>query len=70
MKKFAGDDRDASLDGGYINAEDTTCIVMCECGLESKHMISDYEIYRCPVCGKGYRVEFVVWQYEKNEGMI
>jgi len=66
-KKFAGNDRDESILGGWISHEDTTCAVMCECGYEFNRMISDWNIERCPTCGKGYKVEFVVWQYDENE---
>lgn len=49
-----------------IEAEDTTCDVLCECG-ESHLWVSEYAITRCPVCGRGYKTEFIVWQYEKEE---
>ncbi len=49
-----------------IEAEDTTCDVLCEC-LEEHLWISDSEIKRCSKCGRGYKTEFVVWQYEAGE---
>jgi hypothetical protein len=67
MKKYAGD----GLEFSPIGYEDTTCEIYCDCGYGygEKELIwaSNSEIVRCPKCGKGYKVEFVVWQYEKNE---
>ena len=35
--------------------------------MQSNLWVSDYEIVKCPACGKGYKTEFVVWQYDKDE---
>ena len=68
MKKFPEDE---SIKGGWINSEDPTCAVVCECGygLNSHEVlwVDNDEITRCPKCGKGYKSEFVVWQFEKDE---
>ena len=69
MKKY-GDWKGGNY-GGNISAEDTTCGVTCTCGYglnESGLWVSENEITRCPTCGRGYRTEFVVWQFEKDEG--
>jgi len=47
------------------SSADTQCCLTCDCGEEFS--ISDYGIFRCPKCGKGYRTEFFVWEYESNE---
>ena len=55
---------------GNISAQDTTCEVACTCGYglnERGLWISENEITRCPKCGRGYRVDFVVWQFEPDE---
>ena len=65
MKKFAGDDRE--VESGFIECDDTTFWVTCECGCRIEQVVSDSEITRCPNCGKGYRGEFVVWQYDTGE---
>jgi hypothetical protein len=56
--KVSGDVSDRN-----ITSEDTTCEIVCDCGKEL--WISDWFL-RCE-CGKGYRVEFAVWQYDKDE---
>ena len=65
-KKFPGD-----TVTGYIGSEDPTCEVYCSCTEFATNndplWVSDYEIARCPICGRGYKVEFVVWQYEPGE---
>jgi len=69
MKKFP--DWEGKEYGGDFACEDPTCEVTCECGhgLNEKGIlwVSDYEIVRCPECGRGYKTEFVVWQFEKGE---
>jgi len=57
---------------GYIDAEDTTCSIYCDCDKSLWHKneylwVSDYKIVRCPHCGKGYKTELVVWQFEPDE---
>ena len=49
------------------SGEDPTCGVICDCDMQSNLWVSDYEIVKCPACGKGYKTEFVVWQYDKDE---
>lgn len=62
MKKFPEGDL------GYIDGVDQTCWVTCDCEESTGNfMVSDYQITRCPKCGRGYKVEFVVWQYEPGE---
>jgi len=29
--------------------------------------VSDYAVFRCPECGRGYRTEFVLWAYNPDE---
>jgi len=68
MKKFPN--WEDNKYGGNISAEDPTCEVTCICGYglnETGLWISDYEIVRCPKCGRGYKSEFVVWQFEPDE---
>jgi len=65
MKKFAGDTTDC--ESGFISLEDTSCEVYCECGCDENIWVSNDKIIRCPNCGKGYRTEFVVWQYDVDE---
>ena len=65
MKKFAGDTTEC--ESGWIESEDTTCRVMCDCGNRIDDVVSCHRLTRCPNCGKGYRTEFVVWQYDTNE---
>ena len=69
MKKFPDD---KLIQSGWIESEDPTCAVVCECGhgvnSHETLWVSDDEIIRCPKCGKGYKTEFVVWQFEKDEG--
>lgn len=67
MKKFNGDNRDKSIVGGWISHEDTSCYIFCECGEDIKNIVSSHQITRCPKCKRGYRVEFVVWQYDPGE---
>ena len=62
MKKFAGNE-----ETGYIEAQDSTCAVYCDCGNEVDLWVGDSVIERCKNCGKGYITEFVVWQYDKEE---
>jgi hypothetical protein len=66
VKKFPDD---SSIKQGFISGEDTTCAVYCECAasMEESLWVSNYEIVRCPKCGRGYKTEFVVWQYEPGE---
>lgn len=45
--------------------EDDTCEVWCPCGKDL--FISSEQIYRCPNCRRGYRVDFVVYCYEDGE---
>jgi len=66
MKKFSGNNN-IEVEDGWITSEDTTCGVYCDCGNETSLWVSNYEVVRCPICGKGYITEFVVWQYEKDE---
>jgi len=54
-----------------ISGEDLHCDVTCDCtndwdDVHTVGMKPDY-IERCPHCGKGYRPELVVYQYEKDE---
>jgi hypothetical protein len=63
MKKFAGDNTECEK--GFISSEDTTCQVDCECGYVL--WASNHGVAKCPICGKGYRTEFVVWQYDVGE---
>lgn len=72
MKKFPDESYPEDKFTGWFSGEDTTCGVICECGygLEPDQMeLWCYQgiIVRCPLCGRGYQVEFVVWQYEKDE---
>ncbi len=48
-----------------IMAEDDTCYVWCPCGWEP--FIAGGHVYRCPNCGRGYRADFVVYEYEPGE---
>lgn len=50
---------------GNLNSADTTCWIDCECGQEDI-FVSD-SLVRCPKCGRGYKVNFTVSQYEKDE---
>ena len=52
---------------GWFSHEDTTCYVLCKCGEDLPDIVSNYKIIRCPKCGRGYKTEFKVWLYEKNE---
>ena len=52
---------------GFQDAYDPTCGIDCECGYLTSLWVSDSEIVRCPNCGRGYKNEFVTWQYEKDE---
>ena len=52
---------------GNFSHEDTTCWVDCECGETIEEIVSDYRVTWCPKCGRGYKTEFVVWQYEPEE---
>ena len=62
MKKFPEGDI------GYFEGEDRICWVNCECEASAdSFMVCDYPIIRCPKCGRGYKVEFVVWQFEPDE---
>jgi hypothetical protein len=66
MKRFP------STNLGYVGMADTTCAVYCDCdpSLWDKGedlWVSDSGIVRCPYCGKGYKTEFIVWQYEADE---
>jgi len=65
MKKVCGDDNEKIKEWVGISLEDTQCNVMCTCG--ENFSVSDFHIFRCPKCKKGYRTEFVVWQYEPEE---
>lgn len=51
--------------GILICAQDATCEVCCPCG--ESVWVSDTDVVRCPKCGKGYKTEFVVWEYELGE---
>jgi hypothetical protein len=76
MKQFP---IDSTPEGGYISGEDSTCWITCECGYGLQNtgygldyggnplFVSDSGITHCPKCGRGYKSEFVVWQYEPNE---
>lgn len=67
MKKFPDD---PSIEQGWYSGEDTTCGVQCECDESTgkpELWVSNYEIIRCPYCGRGYKTEFVVWQYDPDE---
>jgi len=44
--------------------EDDTLAVVCECGEEP--FVGSFNIYRCK-CGRGYRTEMTVWQYDMGE---
>ena len=52
-----------------ISSEDTQCFVRCVCKESSvdEFSVSDYHIFRCPHCGRGYRTEFILWVYSPNE---
>lgn len=50
---------------GFFYGEDKSCDVKCDCG--QMFLIYGDRMNRCPNCGKGYKTEFVVWQYEKDE---
>ena len=55
---------------GWVGMEDTTCTVVCDCGYglnEASLFVTDHKITRCPKCGRGYKSELIVWQYEKDE---
>lgn len=60
MKKFPEEN-------GYFTHEDPTCYVLCECGFDIREIVSDHKMVRCPQCGRGYKTEFVVWQFEPDE---
>lgn len=45
--------------------EDPTCEAWCHCGY--KLFISDHAVFRCPKCGRGYRTEFIVYEYAPDE---
>jgi hypothetical protein len=51
-------------DGAWIGSQDTHCSVNCDCGGEL--FIGDSYITRCK-CGKGYRSQFDLVQYEVGE---
>ena len=57
----------------WFGSEDTTCSVYCECECwlddpdASPLFVSSTDIIRCPHCGRGYKTEFIVWQYEPGE---
>jgi len=65
MKKFAGDNP-YEHQTGFISHQDTVCSVDCECGGYIP-VVSSREIIYCGKCGRGYRTEFVVWQYDADE---
>ena len=55
----------------FTSGEDLYCSVICDCSFDNDEplyvsMRPDY-VSRCPKCGKGYRPEMRVFQYEKNE---
>jgi hypothetical protein len=50
----------------YLQSVDDTCWINCECG-ELHIFVTGSDISRCPKCGRGYRVEFKVWEFEKDE---
>jgi hypothetical protein len=54
------------FEGSYWD-EDLTCWVTCACGYELDEMVSDYKIERCPECGRGYKAQFKMLQYEPEE---
>jgi len=51
---------------GVLSGEDPTCWVQCECGKQSE-IISNWRVTICPDCGRKYRTEFIVWQFEPDE---
>lgn len=51
-------------DGGYINGEDAQCFVTCDCG--ETLSVSDYKIFECPKCHKGYITEFSCYRISSN----
>jgi hypothetical protein len=53
---------------GFGSSVDTQCFIECVCWHNNKEMsISDTWITRCPQCGRGYRTEFRIIEYEKHE---
>ena len=56
----------SKFNGSYYG-EDLTCWVTCECGFELEEMVSDSKIKICPECGRGYRAQFGINQYEPEE---
>jgi len=48
-----------------VLSADDTCYVWCPCGWEP--FIAGDSVYRRPNCGRGYRSEFVVYEYEPGE---
>jgi tRNA(Ile2) C34 agmatinyltransferase TiaS len=49
------------------SSEDTQCFVDCVCG--ETISVSHYKIFRCKKCGRGYRTEFIVWEYAPNNSV-
>jgi hypothetical protein len=62
--------------------EDTSVAVMCDCpgnvyypinadgSTGEQHYVlevDDRKIWRCEFCGRGYKTELIVWQYEPEE---
>jgi hypothetical protein len=56
---------------GIILSEDETCSIVCVCDptFDNKPLdiYGGIRVTRCPRCGRGYRAEMVVWQYEADE---
>ena len=52
-----------------ISSEYTHCFMRCVCKESGmgEFSVSDYNVFRCPYCGKGYRTEFVLWVYNPDE---
>jgi hypothetical protein len=46
---------------------DSACWVICECGHDLTNLVDDTKITICPICGRGYKVEFIVWEFEKGD---
>ncbi len=52
-----------------VSGEDPTAWVWyCKCGNEDVPIINNWEIVRCPQCGRGYQTEFIMWQYPPEKG--
>lgn len=46
---------------------DDCCSIDCECGQGDDISVCGGLVKRCPSCGKGYRTDLIVYQYEPDE---